>query len=54
MTIATNINIADGDFRHPDFLQSLELDIKENKILKLFVKMKENQEINKLRYNSAN
>ncbi|MBY9017298.1 MAG: hypothetical protein KGD66_00555 [Candidatus Lokiarchaeota archaeon] len=50
MTATTNINKTDGNFRHPDFLQSLNLDIRESKILKLFVKMKDNREINKLQY----
>ncbi len=46
----TNIKKADGTFRHPDFLQSLNLDLKESKTLKLFVKMKDYREINKLQY----
>lgn len=50
MTATTNINKTDENFRHPDFLQSLNLDLRESKILKLFVKMKDNQEIDKLQY----
>jgi len=50
MTSNTNINKTDGNFRHPDFLQSLNLDLRESKTLKLFVKIKDNREINKLQY----
>jgi len=50
MTANTNINENDGNFRHPDFLHSLNLDLKEKEILKLFVKMKDNQEKTKLQY----
>lgn len=52
--MTTNKKIADGDFRHLDFLQSLNLDLKENKLLKLFVKMNDNHEKNKLQYIYAN
>ena len=49
-SIMTNRNKTDGNFRHPDFLQSLNLDFSENKTLKLFVKIRNNREINKLQY----
>ncbi len=54
MTATTNLKETDGNFRHPDFLQSLNLDLRENKILKLFVKMEHNQETSKLQYIFAN
>ena len=46
--MTSNINKKEGNFRHPDFLQSLNLDSRESKTLKLFVKMKDNREIIKL------
>jgi len=49
MTATAKINKTDRNFRHPDFLQSLNLDLRECKMLKLFVKMKDNREINKLK-----
>jgi len=50
MADTINITKTNGNFRHPDFLQTLNLDLRESKILKLFVKMKDNPEINKLQH----
>ncbi len=44
------INKAEEDFRHTDFLQTLNLDFKEREFLKLFVKIEDNREINKQHY----
>jgi len=54
MTATTNLKETDGNFRHPDFLQSLNLDLRENKTLKLFVKMELNKETTKLQYMFTN
>ena len=45
MSTTTNLDDTEENFRHPDFLQSLNVDWRGSKILKLFV-MKDN-EINK-------
>lgn len=43
MATTTNLDNIEEKFRHPDFLQSLNGDLRGSKILKLFVNMKDNE-----------